>query len=77
MTGPMPHRCFRRRYPGVVAVAAVDAHQKVLMEAGAGEHVRFAAPGADMLAAMPRRRIRDRARYVLCVTAGGRHARAG
>ena len=32
-------------------MTAVDAHQKVLMEASGGEHVRFAAPGADMLAA--------------------------
>src|SRR6185295_13259222 len=32
-------------------VTAVDAHEKVLIEASGGDHVRFAAPGADMLAA--------------------------
>jgi subtilisin family serine protease len=37
----------------VVAVTAVDAHEKVLLEACGGDHVRFAAPGADMVAAMP------------------------
>jgi subtilisin family serine protease len=35
----------------VVAVTAVDARDKVLLEACGGEHVLFAAPGADMVAA--------------------------
>jgi hypothetical protein len=39
-------------YPGVVGVTAVDARQKVLLEAGRGPQVDFAAPGADMAAAM-------------------------
>ena len=30
---------------------AVDAHRRVLMEAARGPQVRFAAPGADMVAA--------------------------
>jgi subtilisin family serine protease len=51
--GPNAAPLFPAAYPGVVAVSAVDAHEKVLMEAGGGEHVRFAAPGADMLAAAP------------------------
>ena len=51
--GPNAAPLYPAAYPGVIAVAAVDAHQKVLMEAGAGDHVRFAAPGADMLAAVP------------------------
>ena len=49
--GPNAAPLYPAAYPGVVAVTAVDAHQKVLMEASGGEHVRFAAPGADMLAA--------------------------
>lgn len=39
-------------YPGVVGVTAVDAKQKVLLEACRGPQVDFAAPGADMAAAM-------------------------
>jgi subtilisin family serine protease len=49
--GPNAAPLYPAAYPGVVAVTAVDAHAKVLMEASGGEHVRFAAPGADMLAA--------------------------
>ena len=49
--GPNAPPLYPAAYPGVVAVTAVDAHQKVLMEASGGDHVRFAAPGADMLAA--------------------------
>src|SRR6185295_5315428 len=49
--GPNAGPLYPAAYPGVVAVTAVDAHQKVLLEASGGEHVRFAAPGADMLAA--------------------------
>jgi hypothetical protein len=51
--GPNAPPLYPAAYPGVVAVTAVDAHEKVLMEACSGEHVRFAAPGADMLAAAP------------------------
>lgn len=39
-------------YPGVVGVTGVDAHEKVLLEACRGPQVDFAAPGADMAAAM-------------------------
>jgi subtilisin family serine protease len=39
-------------YPGVVGVTGVDAHEKVLLEACRGPQVKFAAPGADMAAAM-------------------------
>jgi subtilisin family serine protease len=49
--GPSAPPLYPAAYPGVVAVTAVDAHEKLLMEASGGEHVRFAAPGADMLAA--------------------------
>jgi subtilisin family serine protease len=49
--GPNAPPLYPAAYPGVIAVTAVDAHEKVLMEASRGEHVRFAAPGADMMAA--------------------------
>jgi hypothetical protein len=49
--GPNAAPLYPAAYPGVVAVTAVDAHEKILLEASGGEHVRFAAPGADMLAA--------------------------
>jgi hypothetical protein len=39
-------------YPGVVGVTGVDVHDKVLLEACRGPQVDFAAPGADMAAAM-------------------------
>jgi subtilisin family serine protease len=51
--GPAAAPLYPAAYPGVVAVTGVDAHEKVLMEACGGEHLRFAAPGADMLAAAP------------------------
>ncbi|HTQ36406.1 MAG TPA: S8 family serine peptidase [Steroidobacteraceae bacterium] len=51
--GPGAPPLYPAAYPGVVAVTAVDAHRKVLLEAGAGAHISFAAPGADMLAAAP------------------------
>lgn len=49
--GPHAEPLYPAAYPGVVAVTAVDAHAKVLMEASGGDYARFAAPGADMLAA--------------------------
>lgn len=51
--GPNAKPLFPAAYPGVVAVTAVDAHEKVLLEACGGQHLGFAAPGADMLAAAP------------------------
>jgi hypothetical protein len=44
---------FPAAYPGVVGVTAVDGRNRVLVEAGRGAHVDFAAPGADILAAGP------------------------
>jgi subtilisin family serine protease len=49
--GPNAPPLYPAAYPGVVAVTAVDANAKLLIEASGGDHVRFAAPGADMLAA--------------------------
>ncbi|MEO8315843.1 MAG: S8 family serine peptidase [Pseudomonadota bacterium] len=51
--GPNAAPLYPAAYPGVIAVSAVDARQRVLPEAGGGGHVSFAAPGADMLAAAP------------------------
>ena len=49
--GPAAPPLFPASYPGVVGVTAVDAHRRVLFEAGRGPQVRFAAPGADIAAA--------------------------
>jgi subtilisin family serine protease len=49
--GPRAPPLYPAAYPGVVAVTAVDARDKVLLEACGGQHVLFAAPGADMVAA--------------------------
>ena len=49
--GPSAPPLFPAAYPQVVAVTGVDAKQRVLLEAGRGKHVDFAAPGANMSAA--------------------------
>lgn len=49
--GPAAAPLYPASYPGVVAVTGVDAKNKVLIEAGRGTHVDFAAPGSDMVAA--------------------------
>ena len=49
--GPAAAPLYPASYPGVVGVTAVDAHRHVLIEAARGAQVRFAAPGADMVAA--------------------------
>jgi subtilisin family serine protease len=49
--GPAAPPLYPASYPGVVGVTAVDAHRRVLIEAARGPQVRFAAPGADMVAA--------------------------
>ncbi|HEY8617580.1 S8 family serine peptidase [Phenylobacterium sp.] len=48
--GPSAPPLYPAAYPGVVAVTGVDGRRRVLPEAGRGEHVDFAAPGADMAA---------------------------
>lgn len=49
--GPAAPPLYPAAYPGVVAVAPVNARNQALPEAGRGDHVVFAAPGADMAAA--------------------------
>ncbi len=51
--GPAAPPLYPASYPGVVGVTAVDARQKVLLEACRGKQVKFSAPGADMSAANP------------------------
>jgi subtilisin family serine protease len=53
--GPAAPPLYPASYPGVVAVTAVDARDRALLEAGHASHVDFAAPGADMAAATPGR----------------------
>jgi hypothetical protein len=49
--GPAAPPAYPASYAGVIAVTAVDARGRVLLESGHALHVDFAAPGADMLAA--------------------------
>lgn len=51
--GPAAPPQFPASYPGVVAVTGVDAGGRALIEAGRSAHLDFAAPGADMAAALP------------------------
>lgn len=51
--GPAAPPLYPAAYPNVIAVTAVDGRGRVLLEAGRGDHVDFAAPGADMAAANP------------------------
>lgn len=51
--GPAAPPQYPASYPGVVAVTAVDARGRALPEAGKPTHLDFAAPGADMAAALP------------------------
>jgi len=51
--GPAAPPQYPASYPGVIAVTAVDAGGRALPEAGKAAHLDFAAPGADMAAALP------------------------
>lgn len=51
--GPAAPPQYPASYPGVLAITAVDAHGRALPEAGKAKHLDFAAPGADMAAALP------------------------
>lgn len=51
--GPAAPPQFPASYPGVVAVTGVDAANRALREAGRASHLDFAAPGADLVAALP------------------------
>lgn len=49
--GPGAAPLYPASYPGVVGVTGVDTNNRVLPEAGRGDQVDFAAPGADLSAA--------------------------
>jgi len=49
--GPAAPPLYPASYPDVVGVTGVDSRRRVLVEAGRGRQVKFAAPGADMAAA--------------------------
>ena len=49
--GPAARPLFPAAYDGVVGVTAVDRRRRVLLEAGRGAHVDFAALGSDFSAA--------------------------
>jgi hypothetical protein len=51
--GPAAPPQYPASYVGVIAVTAVDAKGRALPEAGKPIHLDFAAPGADMAAALP------------------------
>jgi hypothetical protein len=51
--GPAAPPQYPASYPGVIAVTAVYADGRALPEAGKPTHLDFAAPGADMAAALP------------------------
>jgi len=51
--GPAAPPQYPASYPGVIAVTGVDAGGRALPEAGKPIHLDFAAPGADMAAALP------------------------
>ena len=51
--GPAAPPQYPASYPGVVSVTGVDAQGKALPEASRAGHLDFAAPGADMIAALP------------------------
>lgn len=53
--GPAAPPQFPASYPGVIAVTGVDSDDRALREAGRSLHLDFAAPGADLAAALPGR----------------------
>ncbi|BDT59299.1 hypothetical protein MasN3_27930 [Massilia varians] len=51
--GPAAPPLYPASYPGVVGVSAVDRRGQPLPEAGRGPQVMFAAPGSQMVSAVP------------------------
>jgi hypothetical protein len=51
--GPAAPPQYPASYSGVISVTGVDARGRALPEAGKATHLDFAAPGADMAAALP------------------------
>ena len=51
--GPAAPAVYPASYAGVIAVTGVDGKGRALIEAGRPRHLDYAAPGADMAAAVP------------------------
>lgn len=51
--GPAAPPQYPASYDGVIAVTAVDTKGRALVEAGRARHLDFAAPGAELAAALP------------------------
>ena len=51
--GPAAPPQYPASYDGVIAVTGVDSADRALVEAGRARHLDFAAPGADLVAALP------------------------
>lgn len=51
--GPAAPPQYPASYDGVIAVTGVDGADRALVEAGRARHLDFAAPGADLVAALP------------------------
>lgn len=49
--GPASRPSYPAAFPTVVAVTGVDRHNRILIEAGRGPRIDYAAPAADMVAA--------------------------
>jgi subtilisin family serine protease len=51
--GPKSPPLYPAAYPGVIAVAATDADDRIFKSSNRGRHVAVAAPGVDILVAVP------------------------
>ena len=51
--GPKSPPLYPAAEPDVIAVTATDVHNKLLAQAVRGDHIALAAPGADILVAIP------------------------
>jgi len=51
--GPSAPNAYPASYSGVISVTGIDGNSTALMEAGSAEHIDFAAPGANLVAAVP------------------------
>lgn len=60
--GPAAPPLYPAAYPEAIGVTGVNGARQALPEAAQGEHVRFAAPGADLAVARAGRRDHARAR---------------
>ena len=65
--GPAARPLYPAAWPGVVGVTGVDARGRVLAEAERGVQVKFAAPGADMVAARTAAGYLRGAWHLVCV----------